>query len=179
MSVKRPGPQWPEVRILLAALSNMSKSWKEEDLIQAVNSSTSYSEVLTKLGLKIRSGNYITIRKYVAILNISVTHLTGKTKKQINRKLPRRSNEDIFVENSTYSPSKLFNRLKTLNLPEECSICGLLPLWQDKYLKFHVDHINGVNTDHRLENLRFLCPNCHSQTSTYAGRNNKLSKLIK
>jgi RNA polymerase subunit RPABC4/transcription elongation factor Spt4 len=47
----------------------------------------------------------------------------------------------------------------------------LEPEWNGKVLTLQVDHINGVNDDHRLENLRFLCPNCHSQTPTYAGSN--------
>jgi len=55
-------------------------------------------------------------------------------------------------------------------IPYECSKCGINE-WNGKMLSLHLDHINGVNNDHRLENLRFLCPNCHSQTDTYTGRN--------
>jgi 5-methylcytosine-specific restriction endonuclease McrA len=55
-------------------------------------------------------------------------------------------------------------------LQNTCSICGLTE-WQGKPITMHIDHINGVRDDHRLENLRMLCPNCHSQTPTYGGRN--------
>lgn len=51
-----------------------------------------------------------------------------------------------------------------------CTICGIED-WRGKPLSMHIDHINGVKNDHRMENLRMLCPNCHSQTETYGGRN--------
>lgn len=57
-------------------------------------------------------------------------------------------------------------------LQNECQECGLTE-WRGKQLNMHIDHINGVRDDHRLENLRMLCPNCHSQTETYGGRNAK------
>ena len=58
-------------------------------------------------------------------------------------------------------------------LPYECEMCGNTGEYLGKPLSLHLDHINGKNKDHRLENLRFLCPNCHSQTDTYCGRNIK------
>lgn len=154
------------------------RSWTEEQLIQAVESSTSFAEVIEKLGLKVRSGNYATVRKYIMALELPFDHLNGSTKKKAHSCPTKRPDEDIFVENSTYSTSRLFERLIPLGIVQKCSVCGLLPIWQDKPLKLQVDHINGISTDHRLENLRLICPNCHSQTSTYSGRN-KLSKLIK
>jgi 5-methylcytosine-specific restriction endonuclease McrA len=54
----------------------------------------------------------------------------------------------------------------------KCSECNI-QTWNNKSLSLHLDHINGMNSDNRLENLRFLCPNCHSQTETYTGRNKK------
>jgi Zn finger protein HypA/HybF involved in hydrogenase expression len=60
--------------------------------------------------------------------------------------------------------------LEAGRLENRCSQCGLNE-WQGKPLSVQIDHINGIGTDHRLENLRMLCPNCHSQTSTFGGRN--------
>lgn len=57
-------------------------------------------------------------------------------------------------------------------LKNQCEQCGI-QIWRGRPLSMHIDHINGVHDDHRLENLRMLCPNCHSQTETYGGRNAK------
>lgn len=70
-----------------------------------------------------------------------------------------------------YSTLKLKNRLlKEKILDEKCSLCGIID-WKDKKLSFQLDHIDGNNHNNVLENLRILCPNCHSQTDTYCGRN--------
>jgi ribosomal protein S27AE len=62
-------------------------------------------------------------------------------------------------------------------LKNECARCGLTE-WEGARLSMHLDHINGVRNDHRLENLRMLCPNCHSQTPTYGGRNLRRNRSL-
>jgi 5-methylcytosine-specific restriction endonuclease McrA len=62
-------------------------------------------------------------------------------------------------------------------LENVCSACGLRT-WRDQPISMHLDHINGVRDDHRLENLRMLCPNCHSQTPTYGGKNRKILRKL-
>ncbi len=85
-----------------------------------------------------------------------------------SRKIP---SKDLFVENSTSCTSTVKKRIIAEKLlPYECAICGRGPVWKGKELVFVLDHINGVNNDHRLENLRFLCPNCNTQTETFAMR---------
>src|SRR5437763_16057938 len=60
-------------------------------------------------------------------------------------------------------------RLLRMGVRHECSQCGITH-WQGMPLVLHLDHINGINNDNRIENLRLLCPNCHSQTDTYGRR---------
>lgn len=63
-------------------------------------------------------------------------------------------------------------------LPSQCSECGISPKWNGRPLSLHIDHINGVRSDNRIENLRTLCPNCHSQTDTYSAKNKKTPRMV-
>lgn len=86
-------------------------------------------------------------------------------------------NEEIFKENSSYSNELVKQRIITQDLLEyKCKCCGISD-WQGQTIVLDLDHINGDNRNNRLENLRFLCPNCHSQTDTYKGRNKNTGKL--
>lgn len=87
-------------------------------------------------------------------------------------RLSKNKIEDIFCENST--KGKILNHREGLKniIGSTCSICGI-DSWLNNNLVLEIDHINGVNNDNRIENLRFLCPNCHSQTDTFRGRNIK------
>ena len=84
------------------------------------------------------------------------------------------SNEDYFIANKSRNNYHTKNRILANNLIEyKCACCGNVGEWNGRPLVLQLDHINGDNCDNRLENLRFLCPNCHSQTDTFAGRNCK------
>lgn len=89
----------------------------------------------------------------------------------------RKSLGEIAVAESTYSRSHLRVRLINENIiPYECTMCGIGPEWNGKPMPLVLDHINGVNNDHRLENLRFVCSNCDCQLPTYKSKNRKASK---
>lgn len=85
--------------------------------------------------------------------------------------------EIVFSENSFYSNEMIKQRIVANSLLEyKCNKCGI-DYWQGETIILDLDHINGNNRDNRLENLRYLCPNCHSQTDTYKGRNKNTGKV--
>lgn len=89
-------------------------------------------------------------------------------------KSKRTSNEDMFVEKCKIARHHIKKRLIQENLiPYECEDCGIGGEWNGKTLVLQLEHKNGVSDDNRLDNLSFLCPNCHSQTKTYAAKNRK------
>jgi 5-methylcytosine-specific restriction endonuclease McrA len=134
------------------------------ELLNAVEASQSMAEVIRKLGLNKSSGTYTTIKKELKYHNIELDF------KNRSRSTIRYKNEEIFCENSTYDRSTLRNKIiKELILEYKCSDCGIID-WNRKKLSLQLDHINGVSNDNRIENLRFLCPNCHSQTKTWGNK---------
>jgi len=83
----------------------------------------------------------------------------------------RLADEDVFVQESTYPRHRLKERIiKQDMIPYCCTECGNIGEWMGKPLPLILDHINGVNNDNRLENLRFVCSNCDSQLPTYKNR---------
>jgi hypothetical protein len=88
-------------------------------------------------------------------------------------------NKKMFVENSETRPPVIRREVLNKNLKDySCEICKLSE-WMDNPISLQLDHMNGVKKDNRLENLRWLCPNCHSQTNTFCGRNIKKKKVVK
>lgn len=82
----------------------------------------------------------------------------------------------VFAENSKVSRVTVKRSILRRNLIEyKCSCCGIEPMWNGKPMPLVLDHINGVNNDNRLENLRFVCSNCDTQLPTYKAKNKKYS----
>ena len=135
----------------------------KDELLKAVDGSQSMAEVVRKLGLNKSSGTYAAVRK-----DFERYEINPQFKKR--RSTSAYALEDIFCENSTYDRTTLRNRIiKKEILKYECSGCGISD-WNGNSISLQLDHINGVPNDNRLKNLRFLCPNCHSQTSTWGNK---------
>lgn len=145
--------------------------YTDEQFIEAVKTSNTIRETLGKLGLQMSGGNYYSFYKTLKRLNITINHFNGLAGRSPAAPFVKSKLSDILIENSSFSSTHhLKHRLYKENLlKEECSICGIKN-WQGVLLSFHLDHINGEHTDNRIENLRILCPNCHSQTQTYSGK---------
>ena len=157
-------------------------SYTKEDFIEAVKNSISIASALSKLKIKPTGGNYRLFQQRARVLDLDLSHFKGRgyLKGKTHDWNVVRDFEDVLVENSDYSNTVSLKRrlLKAELLKKHCYNCGLTN-WLDKPLALHLDHINGTNNDHRIENLRLLCPNCHSQTDTYAGKNKKIKTSTK
>lgn len=146
-------------------------SVSEKEFERIIQESTSYSECLRKLDLTPRGGGSTKLlKKRIEDLELNTSRFDPYAGARISI---QRSFEDILVENSTYRNTSNLKRrlLSSLKLKEECYLCGNQGEWRGKRLVLQLDHINGINNDNRLENLRILCPNCHSQTHTFSGKN--------
>ena len=140
-------------------------------LKNAVQKSVSKNQVLEMLGLSASGGNYRIVNELCKKHNIDMSHFTGQN--MTGRKLPRRRLpiQEYLKEGTNIQSFKLKRYLVEDGILEyKCSCCGISE-WNGKPLSLQLDHINGKNDDNRLQNLRLLCPNCHSQTDTYSGKN--------
>lgn len=156
------------------------RKWTDEQLIEAVKTSQSYSQILEKLGLKLCGGTHANIKLHIKKLGLNTDHFsssgwcTGKHHERLISfvKIPT---EKILVKDSTYTCTNTLKKrlFKEGLLDEKCSGCGLGPAWQGKFISLQLDHIDGDRCNNQIENLRILCPNCHSQTESFAGKGKK------
>jgi hypothetical protein len=159
----------------------MKYTYTIEELKLAVENSLSLSETCRKLNIKPVGGNLKTIKLKIKENNIDDSHFTGQAW-NVGTKFVKFAKqyklEEILIENSPYrSPNKLKNRLINAGLKDkQCEICKNTT-WLNQEIKLEIHHVNGINTDNRIENLQVLCPNCHAYTDNYRGKNAKRSAL--
>jgi Zn finger protein HypA/HybF involved in hydrogenase expression len=162
---------------------NAFTRFTKEEIISFLKSSDSVTDVLRKVGLSTNgSGTRKSLQKVCKEFEIFdlYVELKSKGKHSYRQKShPKLSLTEMLTENSSVSRGRLKERLLKeeliKNVCSECG-CGLSGLWNGKKITMVLDHINGINNDNRLENLRMLCPNCNSQQDTFAGRNAKKVK---
>lgn len=149
------------------------RKYSDEQFIEAIKDSYSWSGVLKRIGLKAGGGSYTHIQNLAKKLCLDTSHFTGQAW-NIGLKFkpnPPRSLTEILTINSSYGSHYLKQRLIKEGIFEhKCYQCNR-KTWNKKPIPIALDHINGVRNDNRLDNLRILCPNCHAQTDTYCGKN--------
>lgn len=124
---------------------------------------TSITTLCEWLGWRPIGSNFTTIRRFLEEHQIPLAK---------RPQYPIWSDEAVYCENSQYYRQGIHKRVKRDNwMPYECAFCSNPGMWFGKPMALQIDHINGISNDHRKENLRWLCPNCHAQTPTYCGRN--------
>ena len=158
-------------------MENKIYKLSDEQFVELLKKSSTISEVLFKLGYTVKgnSWGYSQVKRRMDDLNLDYSIFKGKSAVIKTGRLNNVRKEDILKENCKHQRTVLRRYVIKNNLiPYKCAICGCTE-WQGKTLSLELDHINGINNDNRLENLRFLCPNCHSQTSTYGSRNQQLN----
>ena len=138
--------------------TSMQKKLTDKEILESYEKHKAIGKMAHELDVP-----FITIWRRAQRLNL---HFPGKGS---GKKLDL--TEILEGKHPQYPGIKLSRRLKKEKIIEnKCDECGITE-WNGKPIVLHLDHINGKRTDHRLENLRLLCPNCHSQTDTYCGRN--------
>lgn len=148
------------------------KKYTRDLLEPIVSSSSTISEVIRRLDLRPGGGTHRLIKFHCQRLHIDTTHMVGQAwlrgKSRASR--PKHSDAEVFCQNSPeHHGAALSRRLVLMGRPYICEACHL-EKWKDKHITLHVHHINGNHCDNRLENLAFLCPNCHQQTNTWGSQ---------
>lgn len=150
----------------------------DSDFAALVARLDSIKDIQSALGYRPSSGIiFYQIRDRINELKIDVGHFGKRSLLVIAAKSTKHQLSDVLVANSAYKNiNRLKKRIVVAGLIDyHCDICGNLGSWNGAPLSLQLDHQNGDPSDHRLKNLRFLCPNCHSQTHNFCGRNKALN----
>ncbi len=153
------------------------RKWTDEQLVHAVENSLSIRMVIIKLGLVPAGGNYDQVKTRIKMLSLDTSHFTGMgwhTGNRVRAMVPAKPLTQLLVNGSDVQSYKLKKKLfaKELKHPK-CELCGWAAISEDGRIPVELDHINGISNDNRIENLRILCPNCHSLQLTHRGKNKK------
>ena len=146
----------------------------KEELEEAIKASLTMSDALRKLGIYTHQSQPAYYKRRAQEYGISMDHFEPYVPEKWGGPGLEKPTHLILVKGDRRVSAKVLTRAMVQSgVPHLCAGCGRGPKWQNKPLMLQIDHINGDSTDQRIENLRFLCPNCHSQTDNFCGRKNK------
>jgi hypothetical protein len=150
--------------------------WNEQDLRTAVTESRSVAQVLHRLGLRAAGGNYDHVQRRIAEFGLDTSHFVGKAWNAglvFRPNLPAPLHTVLVLGRVTQSHGLKLRLFREGLKPRHCELCGWAERAPDGRLPLELDHINGDRTDNRIDNLRILCPNCHSLQPTHRGLNRR------
>lgn len=160
-----------------------TRSYSEPAFVSAWETSTSVAQCARELGLKPIGGNYKTLKATASSLGLNGSHMSGQAWMSTAKTLPERTKKPIesyLVEGQPCNTTHLKKRLIAEGILEEVCAAPFCPVpnpsvnpftGEPTPLKLILDHINGVNDDNRIDNLRLLCNHCHAETETFCGSN--------
>lgn len=149
---------------------NVISKEKAEEIVKSVYNIADFCRAL---GWQPRGANYQVFYKYVKEYNLDTSHFTGCKTNLGNKHKVGLSKEAFFKKDKLIKSADLIKKLLSTNSKTyKCEICGI-DEWNGKHIRLQVHHIDGDHLNNEISNLQLLCPNCHSQTDTYAGKKNK------
>jgi hypothetical protein len=127
-----------------------------------------------RLGLRPAGGNFATMRKLIARLEISTNHFDPNWTRRASRRPQATPLNEVLVDGSHYDRAYLKRRLYEEGIKSpSCELCGQGDTWRGRKMSLILDHVNGVPTDNRIGNLRIVCPNCAATFDTHCARKNR------
>lgn len=157
--------------------TNISKinSADNDQIQRLLDDSSSFRQIFQALRVCENANNFYSLKRRLQKLDLTKFN-ANKLVAARNRQTKLNFCKDILIENSKVRIKKNYKSklIREGLLKYECQICKNIGEFNGKPLVLQLDHINGVNNDNRIENLRFLCPNCHSQSDTFCGRRTKI-----
>ena len=159
-------------------MASVIYSYTPSELQELLNNSYSYADVLRKIGLSIKGGNYYTLKKVIKEYELDESKINKNRRTLYSQLCKNTIKENTYLledilngKHPNYRNQLLLKKLIDNNIKEyKCERCGITT-WMNQYITLQLHHKDGNNSNHKLDNIEILCPNCHSQTDSYAGRN--------
>lgn len=155
----------------------MNKWEIKEEVEAAAQNANSLKEMMQALGMKLSSGYYKDIHKICRKFDVKPPIYKNVGQNIVQHKWTPMPTEEWFANGVHRNGRETRKRLVRLGVLDQCSMCGLGTEWNGLPLALQLDHLNGDSFDNRIENVRILCPNCHTQTDTYGNKRGRRARV--